>query len=130
METLQCLTGAFSNATEPAAPGSVTLHPFIFHPCGKAAAYMSFGLVLFKNLLHLQVKRPVDGFETFRKVFMYRAFAYAEFLCADRTVAFVSMMYIAKSQARPMLSQNITPGNSHARLYAEKAVDMRIGRPK
>lgn len=51
------------------------------------------------------------------------------FFAADRTVAFVSMMYIAKSQARSsmLVFKNITPGNSHARLYAEKADDMRSG---
>jgi hypothetical protein len=51
------------------------------------------------------------------------------FFAADRTVALVSMMYIAKSQARSsmLVFKNITPGNSHARLYAEKRYVMRTG---
>jgi hypothetical protein len=49
------------------------------------------------------------------------------FFAADRTVALLSMMYAAKSQARSSMFDfnNITPGNSHARLYAGKMLVMR-----
>jgi hypothetical protein len=49
------------------------------------------------------------------------------FFAADRTVALLSMMYSAKSQARSSMLdfKNITPGNSHARLYAGIMLVMR-----
>lgn len=49
------------------------------------------------------------------------------FFAADRTVALLSMMYTAKSQARSSMFDfnNITPSTSHARLYAKKVGDMR-----
>ena len=77
---------------------------FIFAPGGDAATDVPLSFVQVQDLLDLQVQRPVKGRKPLGQILCTVDLLMPNCFAAARTVAWCSMMYRARSQARSSIS--------------------------